>query len=51
MTSYRKIVCFATALLNELEHEEFILKWKELEKKCNNLNYKIDDIFEIYSYT
>jgi len=37
--------------LNELEHEEFIIEWKELEEKCNNLNYKIDDIFKIYSYT
>ena len=34
--------------LNELEHEDFIEKWKELEKKSNELEYTLDDIFDIY---
>jgi uncharacterized protein with ParB-like and HNH nuclease domain len=36
--------------LNELKHEEFITQWKELNKKCDELNYTIDNIFKIYSY-
>jgi len=37
--------------LNKLKHKEFIAKWRELHKKCEKINYTIDDIFEIYSYT
>jgi len=36
--------------LNKLEHDKFIEKWKELNRKCYELNYTIDSIFEIYSY-
>ena len=36
--------------LNELEHKDFIIKWKELVQYCNELNLEIDNIFKIYSY-
>lgn len=36
--------------LNELEHDKFVEQWRELNKKCNKLNYTIDNIFKNYSY-
>jgi len=36
--------------LNELEHNIFIEKWKELSDKCDSIYLKIDDIFRIYGY-
>ena len=36
--------------LNELKHKNFIEKWRELNIKCDELNYTIDNIFKIYTH-
>jgi hypothetical protein len=36
--------------LNNLNDEEFIIRWKILDKKCDDIKYSIDRIFKIYSY-
>jgi uncharacterized protein with ParB-like and HNH nuclease domain len=36
--------------LNNLNDEEFINRWKMLDKKCDDIKYSIDRIFKIYSY-
>jgi uncharacterized protein with ParB-like and HNH nuclease domain len=36
--------------LNNLEEEEFIKRWKSLDKKCDDIKYSMDRIFKIYSY-
>jgi uncharacterized protein with ParB-like and HNH nuclease domain len=36
--------------LNNLNDEEFITRWKILDKKCDDIKYSIDRIFKIYSY-
>ena len=36
--------------LNELEHEKFIEKWKKLAILCDEINYSINDIFDIYGH-
>jgi len=37
--------------LNKLKHDDFIKKWKKLYEKSKKINYTIDEVFEIYSYT
>ncbi len=36
--------------LNESKHEDFIKKWNELDKKCDNIDFSINFIFYIYMY-
>lgn len=36
--------------LNDLNDEKFIIRWKNLDKKCDDIKYSIDRIFKIYSY-
>lgn len=36
--------------LNQLKHDEFIQKWKDLDEECISINYSINDIFRFYTH-
>lgn len=36
--------------LNQSEHDNFIVKWKELDDECQNIGYSINDIFRFYTH-
>lgn len=36
--------------LNQLEHDKFIIKWKELDDECQSIGYSINDIFRFYTH-
>lgn len=36
--------------LNDSNDDKFIVRWKNLDKKCDDIKYSIDRIFKIYSY-
>ena len=36
--------------LNNLNDDKFIERWKNLDKKCDDIKYSMDRIFKIYSY-
>jgi len=36
--------------LNDLNDDKFIERWKNLDKKCDDIKYSMDRIFKIYSY-
>lgn len=36
--------------LNNLKDDDFIKRWKSLDKKCDDIKYSLDRVFKIYSY-
>jgi len=35
--------------LNNLKHEDFTQRWKELDEECQNIKYSINEIFRFYT--